>query len=352
MPEWRKDPILDRWVVIASERGKRPKEYKVRKEEKNKGGECPLCEHHEVKTPPEILAYRENGSHRDSPGWWVRVVPNKFPAVKIEGQNNIKNFGLYKAMDGVGAHEVVIENPEHDKNMEDFNEYQIQEVIRAWRDRSLDLRKDYRFRYIQIFKNFGSIAGASLDHAHSQIIVTPMVPEGIKRKLDGMTEHARLTGRCILCEKIDQELKLQNRVIIESSKFVGIAPFASRFPFETWIIPREHQSDFGYLREDQIADLAYVLRTILKKLSVSLGQPPFNMVINTVPVNEYNEKLIHFHWHIEILPRLTVAAGFELGTGFYINPTPPEIAAAELRDTVVLFNEQYYHKREEVGSYV
>ncbi|MCL4439166.1 MAG: galactose-1-phosphate uridylyltransferase [Firmicutes bacterium] len=352
MPEWRKDPILDRWVVIATERGKRPSDFMVPREEK-RGGECPLCERHELETPPEVLAYRERGSGRDRPGWWVRVVPNKFPALRIEGQTDIRNYGLYRIMDGVGAHEVVVETADHGKTMEDLNEYQVQEIIRAWRDRSLDLRRDERFKYIQVFKNYGSTAGASLEHSHSQIIATPMIPGKIMRKIEGLTQYARKTGRCILCEMVEQELKEQNRIVVESSRFVGIAPFASRFPFETWIIPREHQPDFGHLREDQIGDLAYILNAILKKLSAALRRPPFNMVINTAPVNVgMMDKMVHLHWHIEILPRLTIAAGFELGTGFYINPTPPEMAASELRETVIVYDRPYNQNYEGVGKYV
>ncbi|MFZ5632251.1 MAG: galactose-1-phosphate uridylyltransferase [Bacillota bacterium] len=352
MPEWRKDPIFDRWVVIATERGKRPSDFSVPKEEK-KGGECPLCEHHEWETPPEILAYREKDSARDRPGWWVRVVPNKFPAVRIEGQTDAGNFGVYQIMNGVGAHEVVIETPDHGTAIEDLNQYQVQEVIRAWRDRSLDLRGDIRLKYIQVFKNYGSTAGASLEHPHSQIIATPVVPLNIKEKLDGLKRHARMTGRCIICDMIAQEQKEQNRVVAESDRFLCITPFASRFPFETWIIPKEHQPDYACIREDQVADLALVMRTILKKLSAALRRPPYNMVISTAPVNESREDTVHFHWHMEILPRLTIAAGFELGTGFYINPTPPEMAASEIRETVVPYEgTSRQNNYEGVGRYV
>ncbi len=351
MPEWRKDPVLDRWVVIATERGKRPNDFKVPRDEK-KGGDCPLCEHHEWQTPPEVLAYRDRESARDRPGWWVRVVPNKFPAVRIEGRDEIRQLGLYCVMNGVGAHEVVVESPDHGRALEDMNGYQVQEVIRAWRDRSMDLRRDARLKYIQVFKNHGNTAGASLEHPHSQIIATPLVPVEIERKLEGLTRYARRTGRCILCEMIVQEIQEQNRVVVETGKFISIAPFASRFPFETWIIPRDHQQDFGFIREDQVADLSAVLRTTLKKLTAALNRPPYNLVISTAPVNTGREDLIHFHWHLEILPRLTIAAGFELGTGYYINPTPPEMAASDLRETVVMYDGEYAKKYREVGKYV
>lgn len=351
MPEWRKDPILDRWVVIATERSKRPTDFAVPGEEK-KGGECPLCQYHEMETPPEIIAYRDRDSAKNRPGWWLRVVPNKFPALRIEGQNELRNYGLYQVMNGVGAHEVVVETPDHGITIEDSSSYQVQEVVRAWRDRSLDLRRDTRFKYIQIFKNFGGTAGASLEHPHSQIIATPMVPAAVKEKMESLTRHAKSTGRCILCEMIQQELQDQNRVVMETCGFISIAPFASRFPFETWIIPREHQPDYGHIREDQVNDLAFILRATLKKISVALRRPPFNMVINTAPVNTGGDDLQHFHWHMEILPRLTIAAGFELGTGFYINPTPPEMSASDLRDTVVVYDGTHQQNCEEVGKYV
>jgi len=351
LPEWKKDLFLDRWVVIATERAKRPSDYLAVNTGKI-NGICPLCEKNESATPPEVLAYRYRDSHRDKPGWWVRVVPNKFPAVRVEGQTQIRNNGIFEIMDGIGAHEVVIETPEHNIDMEDFSEYQIQEIIRAWRDRSLDLRRDSRFKYIQIFKNYGGVAGASLQHPHSQIIATPIVPGDIKEKYEGLKNYARITGRCAICDMIDQEVNDQCRVVFESSSFLCICPFASRFPFEIWIIPKEHQHDYGAIREDQVSDLAYILRNTLKKLSTVLDRPPFNMVISTTPVNNDTENPAYFHWYIEILPRLTTIAGFELGTGCFINPTPPEIAAAELRQIATIYDSRYQNKTEGVENYV
>lgn len=351
MPEWRKDPILDRWVVIATERGKRPTDFKLPPEEK-KGGECPLCQGHEWQTPPEVLSFREQDSPRNKPGWWVRVVPNKFPALRIEGRAGERCLGLQRVMDGVGAHEVVVETTDHNRPLEEQNEHQIREVIRAWRDRTLDLRRDKRFRYIQIFKNHGGPAGASLDHPHSQIMSLPMVPGVIREKLQRLAGHARATGQCLVCGMISQELQEQNRVVDANDSFLALAPFASRVPFETWIIPREHQPDFGQIREDQVAGLASLTRAVIGKIELALGSAPYNLMINTSPVNGDQEDQKHFHWHLEILPRLTTAAGFELGTGFYINPTPPEMAAHDLRETAVVFDGRQASKNEEVGKYV
>jgi len=330
MSEWRKDPVVNRWVVISTERNKLPHEYKKSIDKVIREDVCPLCEGHERETPPEIFAYREYGSRPDTTGWWVRVVPNKFPAVRVDTSTEISRCGVYYFMSGMGAHEVIVETNEHIDNIDTQSDRQVEEIIRMWRDRSLDLRKDTRLKYIQIFKNYGSTAGASLQHTHSQLIALPMIPAEIKEKLDGVQKYARESGRCVYCDVIKQERAENKRVIIDRKHFMCLAPFASRFPFEMWIIPKEHQPDFGQIREDQVADMASVLRDSLLKLRLAVNNPPYNMVINTAPVNSGAYE--HFHWHIEIMPRLTIMAGFELGTGFYINPTAPEMAAQVLRD--------------------
>jgi len=351
LPEWRKDPLVDRWVIIATERGKRPSDFKIKPDEK-KGGRCPMCVGHEKDTPPEVAAFRESGSAPDAPGWWVRVVPNKFPAVRIEAQPGIRRHGIYETMDGLGAHEVVVETTEHEKNLEFLPAHQVEEVIWAWQQRSLDLRRDARFKYIQIFKNFAQTAGASLEHPHSQIVALPMVPADVAAELDGMRRYAQNTGRCIICDLLGQELAEKQRVVREGEKFVALAPFASRFPFETWIVPREHQHDFAALRPDQVADLARVLRSTLRALHDCIGEPPYNLVLHTAPINDAAEAM-HYHWHLEILPRLTVMAGFELGTGYFINPTPPELAAQVLREEETrAFTPIYAQPGREVAQYV
>ncbi len=329
MPEWRKDPIVDRWVIIATDRAKRPLDYKEINEEK-KTQLCPLCEGNEEQTPPEIVAYRNPATGKDTPGWWVRVVPNKFPALKIEGEITQHQHGVYHYMNGVGAHEVVVETTSHVPGLDGETEKQVEEVIWAWRDRSLDLRKDARLKYIQIFKNTGSIAGASLEHTHSQLIALPLVPPDIKQELDGMREYSNRRGSCAVCDILRQEIMERERVVIESDHFLCYSPFASRFPFETWIAPKEHQHDFVQLREEQVRDLAVVIRSVLSKMSATVKNMPYNMVLHTAPINSRDE--YHYHWHLEIMPRLTIMAGFELGTGYFINPTPPEIAAQALRE--------------------
>lgn len=348
MPEWRKDPIVNRWVIIATERGKRPHDYKEIKEGKN-SQECPLCEGNEKQTPPEIIAYREAGTAKDTPGWWVRVVPNKFPALSIQGEPSRQDSGVYQYMNGVGAHEVIVESTSHITGMDEQSEKQVEEIIWIWRDRSLDLRKDNRLKYIQIFKNTGRVAGASLEHTHSQLIATPLVPEDIRRESEGMREYAHRHGSCVICDMISQETSEKHRIIFDSDHFISFSPFASRFPFEIWITPKEHQFDFTQIREEQVRDLAYVLRNSLGKLSALIKNIPYNMALHTAPVNQGEER--HFHWHLEIMPRLTIMAGFELGTGYFINPTPPEIAAQALRETEEVYPIEDRYERE-VPQYV
>jgi len=335
MSEWRKDPIVDRWVIIATERSKRPSNYKEIKDEMS-SNECPLCEGNEKQTPPEIIAYREQGTSKDTPGWWMRVVPNKFPAVDIKGQPNLQERGVYQFMPGVGAHEVIVESTKHEPGLDTQSVKQVEEVIWGWRDRSIDLRKDQRLKYIQIFKNTGPTAGASLEHSHSQLIATPQIPSEVKTEITGMNEYKYRHGRCALCDIIKQELLEGERLVAESEHFVCFAPFASRFPFETWIVPTEHQPDFGQIRVQQVQALASMLRTVFRKMNVLIKNMPYNMVLHTSPVNVQDDHG-NYHWHLEILPRLTIMAGFELGTGYFINPTPPEMAAQALREIQELY---------------
>ncbi|MDA8336209.1 MAG: galactose-1-phosphate uridylyltransferase [Peptococcaceae bacterium] len=346
MPEWRKDPVVQRWVIIATERSKRPTDY-LGAPDACQGCECPLCEGHEEETPPEIVAFREKESKADRPGWWVRVVPNKFPAVRIEGGTVQRRQGIYDVMDGFGAHEVIVETTEHARLLHEVSPYQMAEIIWAWRYRMLDLRRDRRFKYILLFKNFGAVGGASLEHSHSQIIATPMVPLDVHEEIQGTREYRERTGNCVFCDVIRQELAEDARVVHQNESFISFAPYASRFPFETWIIPREHQADFAAMGEDEVHSLARILLDTLGGLMYTLRTPPYNLVLHTTPVNGTEHD---YHWHIEILPRLTRMAGFELGTGYFINPTPPEVAAQELR--MARTSGYLRPPREEVPQYV
>ncbi len=328
MSELRKDPVVGRWVIISPERGKRPSDYAVCRERRREGV-CPLCPGNESMTPPEIFAFREKGTKPDEEGWSIRVVPNKFPALRMEGETDRRCWGIYDRMNGVGEHEVVIETPEHERELPYLPLTEIKKILFVYKLRMEELAKDPRFRYVVIFKNRGREAGASLQHSHSQIISLPVIPKRVMEELKGGKTHYRDTGRCIFCEMVEQERKGE-RVVEENEDFIAFAPYAARFPYETWIFPREHASDYRQIRQRQYGTLAVILRNTLKRLDRVLEDPPYNLVFHTSPLLEGN--LPHYHWHIEIIPKVTRIAGFEWGTGFYINPTPPEESAAYLRE--------------------
>jgi UDPglucose--hexose-1-phosphate uridylyltransferase len=330
MPELRKDPIVGRWVIIAHERAKRPHDFKLEAHEQIDPGLCPFCEGNEDKTPPEIVAYRERGTHANAPGWRIRVVPNKFPALKIEGNLNKRGEGIYDKMAGVGAHEVIIESPRHQISMTSLSEDNIREVLWVYRDRLVDLKKDTRLVHGMLFKNVGAAAGASLEHTHSQLIVTPIVPISVWEEMTGALEFFHYRGRCIYCDMVQQEISTEKRIVLDTPHFTAICPYASRHPFETWILPKAHSSHFENIPKPGVDDLGSVLRQVLCKLEQALDTPPYNYIIHTAPFD--HQELPHYHWHIEIIPRLTKIAGFEWGSGFYINPVPPEDAAAYLRE--------------------
>ena len=332
MPELRKDPITGRWVIISTDRAKRPVDF-LREPVAKKGGFCPFCTGNEDKTPHEILAYRPNGSGSNSPGWSLRVVPNKFPALGIEGDLARQGEGLFDKMNGVGAHEVIIETPDHESSLAGLPDKRIEDVLWAFRDRMLDLKKDKRFRYILIFKNHGEPAGASLEHSHSQLIALPIVPIQVREEADGAKSYYANKERCIYCDIISQEIASGTRVITDTPGFLTIAPYAPRFPFETWILPKQHESAFENSPSGHYEGLARALKDILLRMNQALENPSYNLVIHTSPVMEATNDF--YHWHIELMPKLTKVAGFEWGTGFYINPTPPEEAAQFLRDAQV-----------------
>jgi UDPglucose--hexose-1-phosphate uridylyltransferase len=329
LPELRKDPITDRWVIIATDRARRPSDFIREPVEYTAGRICPFCTGFETKTPPEVLAIRE-GSGANQPGWSLRVVPNKFPVLGIEGELNRQGEGMFDKMDGLGAHEVVIETNVHTEGLAEMPEKQVERVLWAFRERVLDLKRDTRLQYILLLKNHGTAAGATLEHPHSQLIALPVVPKRVLEEIEGAKKYFAFKERCVFCDLIRQEIKDQTRVVSETDQFVVIEPWASRFPFETWILPRRHQSHFEAIDQAGLQALAFVLRSTLRKLDRVLEKPAFNFVIHTAPVQEQSNQF--FHWHIELMPRLTKLAGFEWGTGFYTNPTPPEESAKFLRD--------------------
>jgi len=330
MPELRKDPVVGRWVIISTERGRRPSDFNGSTPPLASAKGCPFCVGNEDKTPSEILAYREPGTLPNAPGWTTRVVPNKFPALQIEGGLDRRGEGLYDKMNGIGAHEVIIETTDHSKELSQLDEEQIENVLWAFRDRVMDLKNDNRFRYILIFKNHGENAGASLEHSHTQLIATPIIPKVVTEELDGALQHYRLKERCVFCDMIEQELREGKRIVSENEHFVSFGPFAPRFPFETWILPRSHISAFEDSQKGEFRSLARALRDTLGRINKALNHPHYNFIVHSAPCRD--PRLDYYHWHIEIMPKLTKVAGFEWGTGFYINPTSPEEAAQYLRD--------------------
>jgi UDPglucose--hexose-1-phosphate uridylyltransferase len=330
MPDLRRDPIVGRWVIIATERARRPSDHDHGPLPPAQPGLCPFCPGHEDKTPHEVyVAGRPPSAPRDRPGWKVRVVPNRFPALKIEGDLDRQAEGIYDRMNGIGAHEVIIETADHERQMKDLSDAELTEVLFAFKARVLDLRNDLRFRYILLFKNQGHLAGASLDHAHSQLIALPVVPRQVLEEIEGARRHHDVKERCIFCDIVGQERKDRSRLIHENDEFVVFAPWAPRSPFETWIVPRRHESNFEAEPKERLSFCAQALGTTLRRLATALGDPAFNFIVHSNPLRD--PPSASYHWHLEIMPALTQVAGFEWGSGFHINPVPPEEAAAFLR---------------------
>ena len=348
MSELRHDPVSRRWVIIASERSRRPSDFTPANEPLHDARFCPFCPGHEDRTPPEIAAVRPPGSPPNAPGWEARVIPNKYPALTIEGEPERRGIGLYDRMRGIGAHEVVVETPRHDVQMADMDRTQIEKVLGLYQDRLRDLSRDARFKYLLIFKNHGSAAGATLDHPHTQIIGTPVTPRAISVELESARAHYHLKERCLFCDLIAQEIDARERIVSIDEHFVVVAPYASRFPFEVHVLPRRHCHSFAEEPRSTLSALAGVLRDLLARLKAVLRDPPYNFVVHTSPntetvvkrANYWNTLRVDFHWHVEVLPRLTKVAGFEWGSGFYINPTAPEEAATFLREAAVAVAEE------------
>jgi len=279
------------------------------------------------------MAYRPQSGGPNSPNWTVRVVPNKFPALHVEGEMGREGVGLYDRMNGVGAHEVIIETPNHVEGLADLPTKKIEDMLWAYRDRMIDLRKDLRFRYILIFKNHGVSAGATLEHSHSQLIALPIVPTSVQEELDGCRHHYQQKERCIYCDILRQDLSDGDRIVAENTEFLCVTPFAPRFPFEMWILPKRHAAYFEESQKSQFEFLAPILSESLRRMDNVLSRPPYNFILHSSPLHEKTGD--YYHWHLEIIPKLTQVAGFEWGTGFYINPVSPEEAATFLREAVI-----------------
>ena len=312
MSEFRQDPLSRRWVIIGGERGGRPNEF-VEAATRAKDISCPFCAGHEVETPAAIATYGANGK---AP-WLVRVVPNKFPAVTTEQTS------------GFGRHEVIIESPRHVASLSELTDVEAESVFSAYRDRLCRLKAEGRFRYVQIFKNVGPAAGASLEHVHSQLVALASVPEVVEQELFASGEFYAENGRSLLKDMLDKEVEAGERVVAETEHFVAFCPYASRFGYEVWLAPRRHQARFEDVEPGELGELSRIMHDVIGRIERAVGQSAYNYFLHTQPFDM--PAADHYHWHIEIVPRLTKVAGFEWGTGCFINPYAPEAAAAHLR---------------------
>jgi UDPglucose--hexose-1-phosphate uridylyltransferase len=339
MPELRRDPVVGYWTVISTERSRRPIEYKAREIVEER--ECPFCEGREAETTKELYAVRSDGSEPNGPGWLARVVASKVPILSSDARFDRYGEGIYDLMQGVGRHELIIESPRHDHSLDELPAIDIAKVIQVYVHRMNELEKDPRFKYALLFKNHGLISGPARDvirHTRSQLIATPITPKRVKEELDSTKAYFARHDRCVFCDILRQETADGHRLVTENEAFVAFCPFASRSPFETWILPKQHSADFGKLNAADSMELASLLKEVLTRLRTLLDDPPYNMILHTAPYRHSDKgaywATIHedYHWYLQISPRLTRDAGFEWGTGIYVNPTPPEEAAQLLRE--------------------
>jgi UDPglucose--hexose-1-phosphate uridylyltransferase len=343
-PEWKSELRLDFpggfWVLFAPERAKRPNDFRTIKSAAGTDSSrrsCPFCPGREGDTPSEVAARREKGSVPDSPGWRVRVVPNKFPALIRPSAPAYSREGEERGdvRPGHGFHEVVIDGPDHDQDWADFPEDRLREVLAVFRDRLQFIEKEPSIRYLQIFKNKGGEAGASLRHPHTQILALPVVPGQVRREVEAMVGHGKASGSCYACRMIAEE-ESGPRLIQTGKEFVALAPFASRFSYEIHVRPRRHSASFSDLSDEELLPLAGTMRDLFRRLRSTAGDPPFHLVLRQAPVLRDDQDDKHLvaafmHWRFEILPVLGAVAGFEWGTGCFINPVLPERAASALR---------------------
>jgi UDPglucose--hexose-1-phosphate uridylyltransferase len=336
-PEFRRDPLHNTWVVFAPERQRRPQDYTAAT--LLPGALDPFAEGNERLTPPEVFALRKEKTKPNEPGWRVRVVPNRYPALRIEGQMDSRPEGLYDRVSGIGAHEVIIETPDAKTALEDLTISGMAEVFATYRERILDLDKDSRFQHIYIFKNFGASAGASLAHAHSQLVALPIVPPLVEAKLLRAREHFAAKQRSLFSDILHTERSGGTRMVAENDGYALFCPYASRFPFELAVFPRRHNPEFTASSPTELYDLAEIVRFALQRLNAVLEKPGYNLLLHTAPLkrplnDRFASAKYDFCWHLEIVPRFQSLAGFEIGLGAYINTVYPEEAARFLRGEV------------------
>jgi len=340
--ELRKDYLLDRWVVIATERGRRPTDFAKQKAKTAQTSVCPLCPGNEHMTPPAVLVYlKQNGEIRkdkDENGlrhknWLIRCIPNLYPAfAPPKAQSNTvhvmksDNFGS-----AIGHHEVLVESPRHDEHIADAELPQLLHVINAYVDRLRELSAKPYVCYVSIFRNHGLEAGASLSHAHSQIIATPFVPTIVDKEIAASRNFWNQHEKCVFCDIIARESK-SPRLVLDNTRFVVIAPYASVHPMEFWILPKKHDANLLSLTQTEMKAFAETLKASLKALKDLVNDPPYNYGFHLSTDREAENC---YHWHLEVYPRLSIWAGFEKSTGMYINTVTPETAAAELKKAIM-----------------
>lgn len=335
MSQLRQDPVTLRWVVIAPQRARRPHTFsRAPVRPSPPSAVCPFCPGHEALTPPEVYAIRAPGSAPNAPGWLTRVVPNLYPAFGPPGvAPPAIEDALFRAVEGVGIHEVVIISPAHQADLGSLDHAALVRLIETYRSRYQTHCANATLQYLLIVSNHGREAGASIEHPHSQIFGLPLVPPAIQEEIGGINRYRRERGRCVYCDIIASEQASGKRVIFENGLFLVDAPFASRVPFETTIIPRWHTAHFEQLSDEQVDAFAEAVHQVTARLVAGLHDPPFNLYIHTAPCHAGPD--LDYHWHLDLLPRLTIAAGFELGSGIMINTLAPEDAAAFLRGVTV-----------------
>ncbi len=341
MSELRRDPIAGYWTIISSERGWRPMEYRPKKALDER--ECPFCEGKEAMTTSETFALRKPGTLPNSPGWEVRSIFSKMPILSnVADGADSEGHGIYDMRDGVGQHEVIVETPHHQHDLDEFTLPAIEKVLGVYAERVSELSRDPRFEYALLFKNHGLVSGSAPDvirHSRSQLLAMPIIPKRAKEQLTLAKHYYERRERCVVCDMIKQEAADGARIVVQNNSFFAFCPFASRFPFEMWVLPKKHSADFANTEAGAYGDLAWVVKQCLVRLRNLLNDPPYNLILHTAPLR-HKKSTIYWktleedtHWFWQIMPRLTLNAGFEWGTGIHINPTPPEEAAALLRDT-------------------
>jgi UDPglucose--hexose-1-phosphate uridylyltransferase len=325
----RQDPTTNAWVILAPERASRkalPSPTRAPAPALDPG--CPFCPGNEHLTPPEVARFPAAGA------WEQRVVPNRFPALVPDGSPERNGDRMVREMEGLGGHEVVIESPVHDERLDEMSVHRLTNVLATWRDRYRILAREPWAKAVVVFKNFGERAGTSLEHPHSQILATPVVPPGALHQYAVATRYYDDTGHCVYMDVLAREVAERARLVAERGRFAAVVPFAGRLPFETWIAPRVLQPSFGDLRDEDLPALAELLRDVLGALRRSAGDPDYNLVVQSAPIGQELSPV--FLWHVRLLPRLVTAAGFELGSGMSINTVAPESAAEALRAAVAV----------------